>query len=391
MADELAYALITPYSLLKSRTGGIIGRLLSLAKLDFIGARMYAPSNKFVDKYLATIEGQKGPPKIKKALMDYVDSYFRPKNRFSISNRMMLLLFRGEDAIRSLRDEVIGPISEHIRGDTVRGTYGDFVTRPDETVEYFEPAVLTAVSPESNREQLRLFSEHARTDGGIVDYAVKAPHPAKLERTLVILKPDNFRRPSSRPGNIIDLFSRAGLFIVGAKVLRMSFAQAEEFYEPLRKVFIEKLRENVTSILYRSLEKSFEFRIPWDACEQMGEQVIAMYAECEFNKIVRYMSGVSAGDVSRFLLMRDVPGREKCLALLYCGENAVTKIRQRLGGTDPEKAADGTVRSIYGYDLMRNGAHASDSPENARREGKIVKLWRGHDDAEIVREIQPFL
>ena len=34
MADELAYVMITPYSLHKSRTGGIIGRLVSLAKLD---------------------------------------------------------------------------------------------------------------------------------------------------------------------------------------------------------------------------------------------------------------------------------------------------------------------------------------------------------------------
>ncbi len=39
MATELAYALITPYSLIKSRTGGIIGRMLSLTDLELIGAR----------------------------------------------------------------------------------------------------------------------------------------------------------------------------------------------------------------------------------------------------------------------------------------------------------------------------------------------------------------
>ena len=58
MADELTYALITPYSLLKSRTGGILGRLLSLTNLEIIGATMFAPSDSFVDKYCATIEEQ---------------------------------------------------------------------------------------------------------------------------------------------------------------------------------------------------------------------------------------------------------------------------------------------------------------------------------------------
>ena len=45
MADELAYVMITPYSLHKSRTGGIIGRLVSLAKLDLVGIHVYAPSD----------------------------------------------------------------------------------------------------------------------------------------------------------------------------------------------------------------------------------------------------------------------------------------------------------------------------------------------------------
>ncbi len=49
MARELAYAIITPYSLLKSRTGGIIGRLIAMSGLELIGARMYRPSDAMID------------------------------------------------------------------------------------------------------------------------------------------------------------------------------------------------------------------------------------------------------------------------------------------------------------------------------------------------------
>jgi len=68
------------------------------------------------------------------------------------------------------------------------------------------------------------------------------------------------------------------------------------------------------------------------------------------------------------------PGPAKCFALLYNGEHAIDIIRSKLGTTDPKKAKAGTIRSDYGHDLMRNGAHASDSVESALRERKIVGL-----------------
>jgi nucleoside diphosphate kinase len=81
------------------------------------------------------------------------------------------------------------------------------------------------------------------------------------------------------------------------------------------------------------------------------------------------------------------PGRSTCLALLYRGENAIAKIRERLGPTNPKEAAGGTVRSDYGSDLMRNGAHASDSPENALRERRIIGLQGNEpsDEAAMIR------
>ena len=73
--------------------------------------------------------------------------------------------------------------------------------------------------------------------------------------------------------------------------------------------------------------------------------------------------------------------------MLYEGPNAIEKIRNVLGSTDPTKAEPGTVRSDFGRDLMRNGAHASDSPENAMRERKIAGLAETETDTCDVAEI----
>ena len=55
MAVELSFVLITPYSLMKSRTGGIIARLLSRTDLDLVGAQMLTPSKEFAETYAASM------------------------------------------------------------------------------------------------------------------------------------------------------------------------------------------------------------------------------------------------------------------------------------------------------------------------------------------------
>jgi len=372
MAVELAYALITPYSLLKSRTGGIISRLLS-TDLELEAARMMAPSDEFVDHYKALLARQDIQSPVKEALLDYCDAFLRPNNRLGISNRVLLLLFRGENAGQALND-VVGPIGRAPRGDTIRGTYGDYVLERDGRVHYFEPACLICTDPKAMSEHLRLLAEFADSDGGIVTRAVKLPPDAKPETTLVILKPDNFKPGSGRPGNIVDMFARTGLFIVGARLLHLTVAQAEEFYGPLREVFTKKLRANVARRAAESLREAFEFDIPADAIERVGDILKVYNAEHEFNRIVEYMTGrnpaklTSPGE-------RHMPGAEKCFALLYHGERAIEKIRDRLGTTNPAEAKAGSVRSVYGDDLMRNAAHASDSAASAERERRIIGLW----------------
>jgi nucleoside diphosphate kinase len=70
--------------------------------------------------------------------------------------------------------------------------------------------------------------------------------------------------------------------------------------------------------------------------------------------------------------LRNSPGTEKCIALVYQGADAVRKTREVLGPTDPSKAPPGSIRREFGKTIMINAAHASDSAENAAREMAII-------------------
>ena len=50
------------------------------------------------------------------------------------------------------------------------------------------------------------------------------------------------------------------------------------------------------------------------------------------------------------------------------GENAVLKNRELMGATDPTKAAEGTIRKMYGVSIDKNSVHGSDSVENGKME-----------------------
>ncbi len=390
MSTQLAYILITPYSLIKSRTGGIIGRALSLSDLELVGANMYAPSDAFIDEYKATFEGSAINAEMREHVLAYLDGNCRPENRLGKPNRMMLLLFRGENAVASLKG-VVGELSTEPRGDTISGTFGDFVPSPGDGPAYFEPAVLAAPDWETAHRQLRIFADRAETDGGVLEDVMSYPAGLAPETTLVMLKPEHFAERSARAGNIIDMFSRTGLYIVGARLVQMSVNQANEFYGFLRGVFVKKLKGVVVQKLQRMVEESraFDFPVSEEQLDGMADVLKEANAEREFSSIVEYMTGILPGQALSDEA-RSRPGASKCLALLYQGENAVTKIREKLGATNPELAQGGTVRHDYGADLLRNGAHASDSPASAERERAITGLAKGTPNP-VTQVIRPFL
>ena len=384
MSRELAYALITPYSLYKSRTGGIIGRILAHPSLELAGARMFVFSDEFVDAYQKIVCPAAMDKRIEDAWHGYIDEALRRNNPWGVLPRCMLLLLRGENAVRCLKEEVIGSFTEQPVGDTVRGTFGDFIRDGDGQIRHFEPAVMTCPDPDLNDRHLRLLADHAVADGGILEGQCRHDAP-NVECSLVMLKPDNFYRPSRRPGNIIDTFSRTGLRIVAVKLFNMTVAKGQEFYGPLKDIFVSKLKFLVTGQVMESLKNAFSFEFTEDDAEVLAGHLAERNATSEFNRIVEYMTGVDPESIDE--ADRAVASNARCLAMLYEGPEAIAKVREVLGSTDPSKAEPGTVRSDFGRDLMRNGAHASDSPENAIRERKIVGLAESETDTCDITEL----
>ena len=339
--EELSYAIITPYSTRKSRTGGIVGRLISRTGLDLVGGRMFAPSSELAKRYAETIVTETDAPHraTQELIRDYVLKNFTGEKNGQ-RPRVLFLIFRGPDAVEKIHRTVGHIVHERTSGETIRDTYGDYITDDTGKVTYFEPGVLAAFETEAVERDLKLWAEFSDRDGGILDHSITFPAGAKIEKTLVLIKPDNFKFPNLRPGGVIEVFSRSGLHIIGFKVHRMSVAQAKEFYGPVLPVLEEKLgtksgREN------------------WES-------------------IIEFMAGRKPSECPP--AERDAPGTEKSIAIVYQGVDAVRKIRDVLGPTDPAKAPPGSIRREFGQTIMINAAHASDSPENAKREMAIVQI-----------------
>ena len=373
MPDQLAYVIITPYSLHKSRTGGILTRLLTRTGLDLVAARMFAPSQALVDEYASQAVSAADPQdrRIQELIQEYIKTNLSPESG-GRRRRVMMLLFRGEDAVRKIRS-VVGGFSVGRRGgETIRDTYGDLVTTASGEVRYFEPAVLAAPTPEEMESKLKLWTRYSDTDGGVVENVIAYQPGEQPQRTLVLIKPENFRFPTGRPGNMVDLFSRTGLYIVAIKVHRMSTAQAVEFYGPVKEVLRTKLKDMVASKAKGILEKELGFAIPAESEKQLGDVLGPVFGDNQFDNIVRFMSGRSGPECPPEQLSQ--PGSEKTIALVYEGVDAVRKIRDVLGPTDPSKAPPGSIRREFGSNVMVNAAHASDSEENSAREMKIVQV-----------------
>jgi nucleoside diphosphate kinase len=339
--EELAYVIVTPYSMRKSRTGGIVGRLISRTGLDLVGGRMFAPGAELAKRYAGTIVTETDPRHraTQELIRKYVLKNFTGE-RNGEQSRVLFLIFRGPDAVERIRSTVGHILHERTSGETIRDTYGDYITDVSGKVTYFEPGVLAAFDPNAIERDLKLWAEFSDSDGGILDRSVRFPADAQAEKTLVLIKPDNFRFPNLRPGGVIEVFSRSGLTIIGFKVHQMSVAQSEEFYGPVLPVLEKKLgpksgREN------------------WES-------------------IIEFMAGRKPSECRPS--ERDAPGTEKSIAIVYKGIDAVRKIRDVLGPTDPAKAPPGSIRREFGQTIMVNAAHASDSIENAKREMAIIRI-----------------
>src|SRR5258706_13028218 len=105
MPEQLAYVIITPYSLHKSRTGGILTRLLTRTGLDLVGARMFAPSPELVKKYSEETISANDPQdrRIQELIFNYIVQNLAPDPKTGRRRRAMMLLFHGEATVGKTR------------------------------------------------------------------------------------------------------------------------------------------------------------------------------------------------------------------------------------------------------------------------------------------------
>ena len=386
MADQLAYAILTPYTLLKSRTGGILARLMTRTGLDLVAARMFAPSQTLTEAYADQIVSAQDPQdrRVQELIRDYVLGNLGPHPAQAFRRRVMMLVFHGDDAVRKVRS-VVGSFTRGPHGgETIRDSFGDLVLDDHGEVRYFEPAVLAAPNAEEAAIKLKLWAKFSATDGGLLENAIPYPSDIRPERTLVLIKPDNFRFPSVRAGNVIDFFSRTGLYIVAIKVHRMSVADAMDFYGPVREILRTRLHDMVGRRAAAVVEKEFGFQLGADRTQRLGELLCPTFGDHQFENIVQFMSGRRPSQCRPEQLQE--PGSETCVAVVYEGPDAVRKIRDVLGPTDPSQAPPGSIRREFGSSIMVNAAHASDSPDNARREMGIIKLGQENLFQKVVTE-----
>jgi nucleoside-diphosphate kinase len=135
-----------------------------------------------------------------------------------------------------------------------------------------------------------------------------------IERTFSIIKPDATER--NLTGAVNAVIEKAGLRIVAQKRILMNRREAETFYAVHR-------------------ERPF------------------------FGELVEFM--ISAPVVVQVLE----------------GENAVLRYREIMGATNPESAAEGTIRKLYARSIGENSVHGSDSIDNARIE--IAQFFSGNE------------
>jgi nucleoside-diphosphate kinase len=135
-----------------------------------------------------------------------------------------------------------------------------------------------------------------------------------IERTLTIIKPDAVA--AGHTGDIIKIFEANDFKIVAARLVNLTKKEAEGFYAVHRgKPFFESLTTFMSS------------------------------------------------------------GR--ALAMVLEGEQAISRLREVMGATNPAKAAAGTIRQLYASNIERNAVHGSDAPETAAYE--IGYFFRGVD------------
>jgi len=331
MQKTLAYALLTPDSVAKSRAGGILSRLLAETGLELVGAGFLPGSRQLADAFR--------------------DEFVDPERE------ALLFILSGEAAI-----EKTATVAR-----ALRSQFGHAVLDRDGSRISRDFVLAFAESDEAAADTLAFLAECVAQPG----FHTLSPTVTGHERTLVLLKPDNFEYPSIRPGALLDHFARTGLYLRAMKVHHMSVAEAETFYAPVLPVLQEVFRESHGEAVNGFLEKTYEETLRPEDRSAIATCVGPIMGRLRWEAL-EFMCGHRPSEAAPE--QRDAPGSRKCLALIYEGNDAVARVRAILGPTDATRAPAGTVRREFARTLMVNAAHASDSAVSAAREMEILAM-----------------
>jgi len=140
---DYALILVKPDGLKKSLTGNVITKL-SDARLIIIGAKMVKVSRELAEKHYAEHKG--------KPFFDSLIEYIQGKLFGEPFDRVMALVYRGNDAIKKLRAIVGATNPEEAEATSIRGSYGRVTTKG-----VFENVVHCSSSPESSEYEIKLW------------------------------------------------------------------------------------------------------------------------------------------------------------------------------------------------------------------------------------------
>lgn len=364
MDRDLSFLIVTPHALRKGLSGVILSRLLSRTGLELAAAKIMAADEAFAKDFADALAPFHSCP----CQPEYIRTRFVPVN--GRGRAFLALLLKGPSAVEKVAEAAGSLALTEGAGVTIRDAYAEVMRDETGKIIYFEPAVIVPESQTEADALLPMLAKLAAETPNIVEKSDTADGSG--ERTLVILKPENWRRPGVRPGAIMDIFTRTGLALVGCKVHHIPLADALEFYGPVQFALRSKLAPKIAEKAKACLEEKFSVRLRPESDKLLLESIGTDFADDQFFQIVEFMSGVKPSECPAD--QRTAPGKAQCMVLIFEGRDAVARIRTVLGPTDPSKAPGGTVRGEFGTNVMVNSAHASDSQESFVREAGILRV-----------------
>ena len=256
--------LVNIYSsaLERSITGAIIGMLRFMEKPDdplvMIAADIYNFTPELT-KGLAETFTEKREEERAELL---AHKFSRIKYRYP---RMLSLVIEGKNAIARVK-RIMGKVNVR-DGTTILGRFGFFHLVDKKNISEF-PASCPQNKDEAEA-QIELIWKKYKDLGGPLSTSINysSKEQGMVYSTVVLIKPNAFEKPyDPRPGGVIDMIARTGMYIVGAKVIVPTEEEMMEFYIPHKeKGFYQELvkfmsRKPSLALLYEGVNARAQIR-----------------------------------------------------------------------------------------------------------------------------------